>query len=52
MYICSPGGHKKRVAGTLQAIGDKMRKLNDPTVQLPAVTAAHFPYGYIAYGNE
>ena len=44
--------NKKRVSGTLQAIGGKMRKLNDPTVQLPAVTAAHFPHRYIANGNE
>ena len=44
--------NKKRVSGTLQAIGGKMRKLNDPTVQLPAVVGVCFPYGYVAYGNE
>ena len=44
--------HNKRVAGTLQAIGGKIRKLNDPTVQLPAVDGVCFPCGYVAYGNE
>ena len=47
-----PKCNKKRVAGTLQAIGGKMRKLNDPTVQLPAVVGVRFPYRYVAYGNE
>ena len=47
-----PKCNRKRVAGTLQAIGGKMRKLNDPTVQLPAVVGVRFPYGYVACGNE
>ena len=47
-----PRGHKKRVAGTVQAIGGKMRKLNDPTVQLPSVTIARNPYGFVAIGDK
>ena len=47
-----PKHNKKRVAGTLQAIDGKMRKLNDPTVQLSAVVGVRFPYGYMVYGNE
>ena len=47
-----PRGHKKRVSGTVQAIGGKMRKLNDPTIQLPSVTIAHYPHGFVVIGDK
>ena len=47
-----PRGHKKRVAGTVQAIGLKMRKLNDPSVQSSSVTIACYPYGFVTIGDK